>query len=369
MKIRLHAAIRNAMTEHQPVNDGAVRNFVRPRRRRNFFQRLGNSVTKRLRRLADRLFFTDGLRTKLDELAAQVSETNVRLEALTRFVQTRLDDIGLKVQLLDDIGLKVRGPLAIDEATSAIRIAEGYVSVPRTDTALLLMLSDAPVGGLEPGTRKVLLRVLAPGMTAIDVGANVGLLTLPMARKVGSRGRVYAFEPTPTTFQHLVQTIAFNEIGDIVMAQQLAIGARAERRKLFLHKVSGHNTFYEPDNAAGEAVEVEVSSLDVVIPRDAPVNLVKIDVEGAELDVLSGMARIVRDNLDIIVVAEFGLSHLRRTNVSPEQWFDAFGKFGLNSYAIDELTGKCRPINYRDVMNTISVNIAFARSSEAYRLL
>ena len=69
-----------------------------------------------------------------------------------------------------------------------MRTYDGFVFIPRSDHLLLLNLLDAVPPGLEPGTRRVLMKMLGPGMTFVDVGAHIGLLTLAGARSVGNTG-------------------------------------------------------------------------------------------------------------------------------------------------------------------------------------
>ena len=82
-------------------------------------------------------------------------------------------------------------------------------------------------------------------------------------------------------------------------AQCLACGARPERRAFHVQTVLGHSSLLDPAPVCLERgpsqIEVDVVCLDDVLPIGAQVDVVKIDVEGAELDVLAGMARILRD--------------------------------------------------------------------------
>ena len=87
-------------------------------------------------------------------------------------------------------------------------------------------------------------------------------------------------------------------------------------------------TLSEP---ATEEIEIDVSRLDDIVPKGERVDVVKIDVEGAELAVLSGMTRIVAENPQVAIIAEYGPSHLRETDISPETWFAAFQDHGFGS--------------------------------------
>ena len=94
-----------------------------------------------------------------------------------------------------------------------MRTYDGFVFIPRHDHLLLLNLLDAGPAGLEPGTRRVLTKLLEPGMTFVDVGAHIGLLTLAGARSVGNTGQVFAIEPGPVAFDALCQTITISGLG------------------------------------------------------------------------------------------------------------------------------------------------------------
>src|SRR5258708_37633018 len=83
-------------------------------------------------------------------------------------------------------------------------------------------------------------QLLQPGQNVIDIGANYGVYTLPMAQKVGARGHVWAFEPASSTAQYLARGIAGNGFGDVTLEQkgmasasggaELAIDVQAEVR-------------------------------------------------------------------------------------------------------------------------------------------
>jgi FkbM family methyltransferase len=295
-----------------------------------------------------------------ETLGAFRSDTNRHTVDLA----TRVDSVERR---LAELSLRVSTPIEVDSSTLAVRTADGFVLVPRSDTTLLLMLCDAGPQGLEPGTRRLLTRLLLSGMTFVDVGAHIGLLTLAGARAVGPNGRVVALEPTPITFDLLVRALAINGLSDRVEAQCLACGARPEHRAFHVATVLGHSSLFDLPPACTERgasqIEVDVVCLDDILPMGAHVDVVKIDVEGAELDVLAGMMRILRENPDVAIIAEFGPAHLRRAEITPDVWFEAFEVHGLEAYAIDELSGECDPVSREDLTAIESVNILFCRAN------
>lgn len=307
------------------------------------------------------------------QLLAQLEANRIRQEAFektlqqlsrdqSRQLQNALELLQLLHTKADDLGLRSRGLVQIDAGTFALRTYDGFVFIPRTDNLLLLMLLDAGPAGLEPGTRHVLAKLLQPGMTFVDVGAHIGLLTLAGARAVGRTGKVLALEPAPAAFDALTQAILVNGLADIVEARRRAIGAGQEHRTFYVRRILGHSSLTPSDLPAESSVDqlsVDVSPLDDLLTPGERVDLVKIDVEGAELAVLTGMKRIIAENPGLGIIAEFGPSHLRTAKIEPEFWFASFRNSGFEPLVIDELSGKCRVADLRELRDVDSVNILF----------
>lgn len=135
-------------------------------------------------------------------------------------------------------------------------------------------------------------QMLRPGDVAVDVGANIGAHTVPLARMVGPTGRVIAYEPIRLTFQLLCANVALNSLGwvDCVHA---ALGA--EDGALMLRDLE----MGQADNYGAVALEtipgdvpVPVHRLDAVFRRER-LRLIKIDVEGMEANVLEGARAVI----------------------------------------------------------------------------
>ena len=304
--------------------------------------------------------------TQLEAVRTRQEAFEKTVEQLSRDQSCQLQNALELLQLLhtkaDDLGLRSRGLVQIDGSTFALRTYDGFVFIPRTDNLLLLMLLDAGPAGLEPGTRHVLTKLLQPGMTFVDVGAHIGLLTLAGARAVGRTGKVLALEPAPAAFDALTQAILVNGLAETVEARRLAIGEGQEQRTFYVRPVLGHSSL-TPSNVPAETsvdeISVDVSPLDELLRTGERVDLVKIDVEGAELAVLAGMKRIIAENPGVGIIAEFGPSHLRAAKIEPEYWFASFRNNGFEPLVIDELSGKCRVANLRELRDVDSVNILF----------
>ena len=146
-------------------------------------------------------------------------------------------------------------------------------------------------GVYEAGTLHVMRHLLRPGDVFIDVGANVGLMSVVAARMVGPTGRVYAFEPVRSTARLLERNVALNRASNVEIVP-MALGARRERRVITEHLETHRGAASFATGGAGTASEeVPVDTLDAFVRERGlagRVRLVKIDVEGWEEQVLQG---------------------------------------------------------------------------------
>jgi FkbM family methyltransferase len=145
---------------------------------------------------------------------------------------------------------------------------------------------------------------LSLGDAFYDVGANVGFFSLIAARKVGPRGRVYAFEPVPGNASAIARGARINDLRNITVFAE-AVGAATGRAELLLaHHIGGAvlASAGAPPDMSGR-IQVDVVTLDdaIVGRRLRPPSLIKIDVEGAEIDVLRGMAETLRTHRPTII--------------------------------------------------------------------
>ena len=161
-------------------------------------------------------------------------------------------------------------------------------------------------GLYEAGTLDFLRKVLDTGDVFLDVGANIGLMSLAASNWVGTAGQVHAFEPVPSSYQILEKNIALNGLTNI-MVHKVALGSSKDRRKIGEHPTDlGRSSFNKPPAGSREH-EVEVITLDEFTQnRDLPpINTVKIDVEGWELEVLKGARRLLSSSDAPILIVEY----------------------------------------------------------------
>jgi FkbM family methyltransferase len=141
-------------------------------------------------------------------------------------------------------------------------------------------------------------RLLKPGDVFFDVGANVGYLSAIAAGIVGIRGQVHAFEPAPEYFAQLKRLAELNPAHSI-FANPCAAGEKNTVRTIYLTREAGQNTLVSHYKGAIDITatqQVRVVRLDSYIEEEEieRIALIKIDVEGYELNVLKGLERYFR---------------------------------------------------------------------------
>lgn len=152
---------------------------------------------------------------------------------------------------------------------------------------------DLVLGVHEPVVRDFLAANLKPGMTVFDIGANVGYFTLYSARLVGSQGRVIAIEGDPAVAALLQKNAALNALSNVTVIAGVAARANGTMR-FGRGKASGWSGLHS--EAPEEWIEVPAHTVDSLADqlRLDRLDFVKIDVEGAEEEVISGMAQTLR---------------------------------------------------------------------------
>ena len=144
-------------------------------------------------------------------------------------------------------------------------------------------------------------RMLRSGMTIFEVGGHHGHDTMALASWVGPEGRVIVFEPVPENAEVIRQNCELNGLGNVEVVQA-AVGATPGSGR-----ISGQSNGKIVGGRSGQGIDIDVTTLDIYCTKNNVYpNLVKIDVEGYEVDVLAGASQVLsrRPQLQIEVHAD-----------------------------------------------------------------
>jgi FkbM family methyltransferase len=193
-------------------------------------------------------------------------------------------------------------------------------------------------GVYEYGTLQFLKDNLKPGDHFVDVGANIGFMTLYAANCVGNNGAVDAFEPVATTARLLQRNIELNKEISCVIVHEFALGAESKRSMIYSETGNRGGASIIANTDVHDGEEIEIRTLDEVV-QDMQVDVIKIDVEGFELEVLKGAQQTIAHQRPILIV-EYSLN---RTNEGGDDGIHNFLS-ALHNYKLYKLErGKERP--------------------------
>lgn len=201
----------------------------------------------------------------------------------------------------------------------------------------------------EPTFTKMVKTNVNKGDIIIDVGANIGYFTLLFARLVGCTGKVYAFEPEPTNFKILERNVQVNGFENVIL-QNTGISDTNGKTKLYLrgkNNIGNNSIFY--NSSYSKSVEIKLQKLDDIINEKTDV--VKIDVDGAEGNVLFGMKNIIEKWRPKIFLE---LSPNPDMKISGREYLSFLIRYGYSFYELDEIS---KVVTNTDIESILTKNV------------
>jgi FkbM family methyltransferase len=224
-----------------------------------------------------------------------------------------------------------------------VELANFKIYIRRNDFFIGAVIENTK--SYEPYVTDEVRRLLKPGMVFIDIGANIGYFALLAAALVGPAGQVYAFEPNPDNCRMMEMSIEANCFDNI----RLFPFAVAEEKQQFNLDVGGTNSNgriidFSPEAVPGQATPllVEAVVLDETLPNLERVDVIKLDVEGAEPRAWQGMQQII-NKFRPILVFEFSPELIPVTShVSPGSFLDQILGLQYDLYILERFKNKSR---------------------------
>lgn len=198
-----------------------------------------------------------------------------------------------------------------------------------------------------------ILKDIREANVILDIGANIGITSLFFA-SLNSKGKIYAFEPHPDTFQRLVENIQINNFENI---RTYPMGAGSKNETRILDEVDNHNSGMNRiigiDSGISSGKKITTIALDTFfLPGDIPkVDFIKIDVEGFETEVLKGAKEIIRLHKPVLFI-ELDDNNLRDHGSSAEDLIVFLENLGYEKiYRSDNFESVYAGLNVIDFTN------------------
>ncbi len=187
-------------------------------------------------------------------------------------------------------------------------------------------------GKVEPAVQRALLQWLRRGMVFYDIGANIGFFTLIAASIVRNEGKVFSFEPEPELVPRLKEHIDRNGFSNVSVVQ--AGLWSATRRAMFVRADPGMSPdrgtgSLAPDKSEENSVSVPCIALDDFVRDSPPPDLIKCDVEGAEVEVFEGAPRLLAGHRPVVLCEVHSDANGRRLG-------GLFERYGYELHSLDE---------------------------------
>ncbi len=191
-------------------------------------------------------------------------------------------------------------------------------------------------GNHEPETIQAFAALLAAGMTVIDLGANIGQYTLVAAHRVGPQGRVHAFEPTPSLAEHVRRNLELNGFENATV-HAVAVSDAPGRVALHIIEADEPNMNSIINGSSDpKGLEVPTVTLDGFVGEHSlgAVDVIKMDIEGAELQALRGARTLFTGADSPVLVLELNPKTLEYGSHTPDDLLGLLASYGYAFYPI-----------------------------------
>jgi FkbM family methyltransferase len=221
------------------------------------------------------------------------------------------------------------------------------------------------VGIFEVPERRFVERFLKDGMIVLDIGAHHGFYTILASKKAGPSGRVIAFEPSPRERQRLLMHLKFNQCNN-VKVEPFALSSQNGEAAFYIvdGRDTGCNSLCPPAvSEPTKVISVNIITLDNYLEKEMihHIDFVKIDAEGAELEVLKGSKRFINQRPRPVILCEVDDHRTRAWGYSASMIIEILESYGFRWFGIGK-EGQLLPIEKRNSYNLVALPEEFVDS-------
>lgn len=227
-----------------------------------------------------------------------------------------------------------------------VRIGDAVLAINPKDAVISGALA---FGCYELFETDLFKHTIKPGMTVVDIGANIGYYTTLAGLCAGPTGKVIAYEPDVDNFSFLNKNIALNNLSN-TRTLQTALSDKHGTATLYLTENNKGTHSFANNRNGKKAVTVQTETLDDSLwnINAGKIDVLKIDIEGAECLALAGMKKTLAKNRDLIIFTEFYPKAIRRLGKDPLDMLKTLTDAGFSLQIIDEDAKKLIPLTVNE---------------------
>jgi len=227
-----------------------------------------------------------------------------------------------------------------------------------------LNLSINPIYGKSD--TEFIKKIIKKNDVVFDIGANIGYFTLIFAKLVGDSGKVFSFEPESENFKILKKNVETNGYNNVILEKKIVSNTNGVST-LYVSEKAGNHRIYKSDNFI-ESVEITSISMDSYAKNNTlkKIDFIKIDVEGAELNVLQGIQNILDSNEHIILFTEFSPNQIESCGLEPNDMINFLTNNKFKIYFTEIKNNKLILLDFKKIYslkNYENKNLICCRSS------
>lgn len=266
-----------------------------------------------------------GIKKQLGEILARLSRLDVlesRLEHAIPFLAENSN------RLAGSQSVYLGDHTAVTFLRNGLRI---FVDTRSWDVGIHLLT----LGEWEQTDMALFGKLLAPGDTVLDLGANHGVYALHAALAVGPRGQVHAFEPNPRLASLTEMSLNINGFAERAQVHRVGISDTSRKANLFFsHMFSGSAAILQAATSADQqATECQLEPLDKLFPDPSfSVDTIKMDIAGQEGFALRGMRQVLARSPNVKIMMEYAPAWLVRAGFAPEALFSLIDELGFKMW-------------------------------------
>ncbi len=179
---------------------------------------------------------------------------------------------------------------------------------------------------------KILQEYIKPGMTVVDIGANIGFYSRLFLQLTKGKGSVHSFEPDKDNFRHLVSNTKKYKNS---FANNMAVSNKSGKIKLYRYPLNVEFKTYDMMGESTEFTEIDGISLDDYFKKGESVDLLKTDTEGYDYFVVQGMKEVIKRSKNLVLISEFWPFMLHKSGVEPRRFLSELREMGFTITFVD----------------------------------